>query len=65
VRLPVVLLAEDNPDLLQAWRELLEFTGYPVHAFDSAAALLAVPELIAQADVLLTDTTWAIWTRSS
>jgi two-component system C4-dicarboxylate transport response regulator DctD len=49
-----VVLVDDDPDLRDAFREMLEFDGHTVAAFPSATAALEA-DVLAGAAVLLTD----------
>lgn len=51
----VLIIVEDDPDLLQGWIDLFEFTGHTVHSHSTASAALADHEGLGAAHVLITD----------
>lgn len=51
----VLLVVEDDPDLLDGWKDLFEFSGYQVHGFSSASAALEARDTLQAADLLITD----------
>lgn len=51
----VLVVVEDDPDLLEGWKDLFELSGYQVYCFSSGRAALSDSEALAQADVLITD----------
>jgi DNA-binding NtrC family response regulator len=52
---PVLMIVEDDPDLLEVWKDLFELSDYQVHAFTSAQAALAQPDAVRETRLLITD----------
>lgn len=51
----VLMIVEDDPDLLDVWKELFELSEYRVHAFTSASAALADTAAVQASGLLITD----------
>lgn len=51
----VLTIVEDDPDLLEVWKDLFDLSDYIVHAFKSAGAALAAPQQLLESDLLITD----------
>lgn len=51
----VLMIVEDDPDLLEVWKDLFELSDYRVHAFTSAQEALAQPEALRETRLLITD----------
>lgn len=53
--MPVLMIVEDDPDLLEVWKDLFELSDYHVYAFTSADEALANPQALRETELLITD----------
>jgi DNA-binding response OmpR family regulator len=51
----VLVVVEDDPGLLEGWKDLFELSGYQVHGFLSAGAALEAGHTLREADLPITD----------